>query len=177
MDATPTGLLGRGTGHALPTEILTHIMDHPEAGTPLYLGETPEREDVLYGVRRGSPSTSEVYTLEKIDVRVNLYGGNVGADWGVMEYRFPFYDSSLDPEQVRRLHSIADLAVVEWASGNRVAVNCQAGLNRSSLIMALMLRKVGMTSAEAITLMREKRSHYVLCNDHFEAYLLGLDAV
>ena len=62
-----------------------------------------------------------------------------------------------------------------WVSARRrtgaVLVHCQAGLNRSSLVVARALMLDGMTADEAITLLREKRSPAVLCNPAFEAWL------
>lgn len=57
-------------------------------------------------------------------------------------------------------------------------VHCQAGLNRSSLIVAraLMLSE-GLPAKEAIALIREKRSPVCLINWTFERYLLSLDEV
>lgn len=51
-------------------------------------------------------------------------------------------------------------------------VHCQAGLNRSNLISATALKLGGMTGADAIALLREKRSPAVLCNPAFEKWLL-----
>lgn len=52
-------------------------------------------------------------------------------------------------------------------------VHCQAGLNRSGLVAAFALMQAGMPAAEAIKLLREKRSPAVLCNQAFENWLLG----
>lgn len=60
-------------------------------------------------------------------------------------------------------------------------VHCQAGLNRSSLIAgtALVLNGDVASGAEAVALLREKRSPAVLCNPAFESWLrnLGNDTV
>jgi protein-tyrosine phosphatase len=50
-------------------------------------------------------------------------------------------------------------------------IHCQAGLNRSGLIAALVLIEEGMSADAAINLLREKRSPAVLCNPLFEDYL------
>jgi protein-tyrosine phosphatase len=63
-----------------------------------------------------------------------------------------------------RLHS-------EWKLGKVVAGKCQAGLNRSSLIVALVLIKEGFTATEAIDLIREKRSKYALFNTYFVDFI------
>lgn len=57
----------------------------------------------------------------------------------------------------------------------KVLVHCQAGLNRSNLITALALILSGMTPDQAISLMRERRSRYVLCNPVFEQWLRTLE--
>lgn len=50
-------------------------------------------------------------------------------------------------------------------------VHCQAGLNRSNLVAAAALILHGHTPDAAISLLREKRSPAVLCNETFEAWL------
>ena len=60
--------------------------------------------------------------------------------------------------------------------GQTVLVHCQAGLNRSVTVVALVLMLRGMKAADAIALLREKRHRLVLCNPHFEKWLLGLPA-
>lgn len=51
-------------------------------------------------------------------------------------------------------------------------VHCQAGLNRSALVAGLALVRGGMKPQDAIALLREKRCDAVLCNEHFENWLL-----
>jgi hypothetical protein len=52
-------------------------------------------------------------------------------------------------------------------------VHCQAGLNRSGVVSALVLIHQGRTPADAVALLREKRSRAVLCNTTFEAFVLN----
>ena len=71
-------------------------------------------------------------------------------------------------------------AQVEWAAdqvayflehGNDVLVHCQAGLNRSSLVVAdYLMRHEGMTADQAIATVR-RRSPACLCNPDFESWL------
>jgi hypothetical protein len=56
-------------------------------------------------------------------------------------------------------------------------VHCQAGLNRSSLVVARVLMLEGATADEAIGLLREKRSPACLCNPAFEEWLRARDSV
>jgi hypothetical protein len=78
---------------------------------------------------------------------------------------------------VQELRPLVDWTKTRLALGPTL-VHCQAGLNRSGLLCALVLREhFGLSSAEAIKLLRERRSPAVLCNDSFEEYLLKLDQV
>lgn len=56
-----------------------------------------------------------------------------------------------------------------------VLVHCQAGLNRSSLIVARSLMLEGKTAREAIDLIRLKRSSACLCNRAFESHLYFIE--
>lgn len=75
------------------------------------------------------------------------------------------------------LDQIDELAhiVNSWRQRGQVLVHCQAGLNRSSLVVAraLMLSE-GLTADEAIELLRTSRSPACLCNSGFENWLRSL---
>lgn len=70
---------------------------------------------------------------------------------------------------------IPELAV--WVNERRalgpVFVHCQAGINRSSLVVAAALIESGevATGQEAIDFIREKRDRACLCNPNFEAWV------
>lgn len=69
-------------------------------------------------------------------------------------------------------------AVAAWVNVVRktgpVLVHCQAGLNRSGLVVARALMLEGMTAGAAISLIREKRSPAALCNPAFEEWLRAI---
>lgn len=72
---------------------------------------------------------------------------------------------------------VVDLAVqaAEFVRKAPTLVHCQAGLNRSGLLAATILVKhLGKTPAEAISLLRSQRSPLVLCNEAFENWVRGL---
>lgn len=91
-------------------------------------------------------------------------------------YEVTMYDAGEVPD-IEQLHQLADTVVAALLVGGKVLVHCQAGLNRSNLVAALALIKLGRTPSEAIGLLREKRSPVVLCNQAFEQWLLSLDHV
>lgn len=67
-------------------------------------------------------------------------------------------------------------AIAAWVNCCReqgpTLVHCQAGLNRSSLVAGRALTLSGqMSGAEAVALLREKRSSACLCNPAFAAWL------
>lgn len=78
-------------------------------------------------------------------------------------------DSGPDDAQVRELAT--------WVNEARrqgpTLVHCQAGLNRSALIVAAALVLDGHTPDDAIALLRERRSPAVLCNPTFERFIRG----
>lgn len=79
-------------------------------------------------------------------------------------------------EDTALVNDLVEQVVEALDKGGNVLVHCQAGINRSNLTAALVLRKwKGLTSAEAIDMLREKRSPLVLANRGFEKYLRGLD--
>ena len=67
--------------------------------------------------------------------------------------------------------------IARWVNECRptgpILVHCQAGLNRSSLVVTRALVLSGMPVREAIALVREKRSPVCLCNPSFERWLLA----
>lgn len=51
-------------------------------------------------------------------------------------------------------------------------VHCRAGLNRSGLVVALVLMGRNRRAVDVISTLRHKRHPSVLCNEHFERWLL-----
>jgi protein-tyrosine phosphatase len=83
------------------------------------------------------------------------------------------YDAAVEP-LVPILDGLASWVVACLRSGHTL-IHCQAGLNRSGLVAALALIKMGRSAKDAIAILREKRSPFVLCNPSFERWLLELD--
>jgi len=119
--------------------------------------------------------TSRNITKDEFDAVVTLYAWANPVDWMVEELRFGFYDSGIAHIDMKALHRAASYAVDQVQNGNKVLIRCQAGLNRSGLTAALALIKMGYKPEDAINLLREKRSKYVLCNGEFEEFVRTLD--
>lgn len=86
-------------------------------------------------------------------------------------YEYTMYDSpgAVDVETVELA---ASKALEALDAGQNVLIHCQAGINRSNLVAATVLKKLGYSAEDAIALLREKRSHLVLANKSFEEFLL-----
>lgn len=124
-------------------------------------------EDV---VQRGKTSRA-LSEPSPFDSVVCMYGHANPIGYYVREQRFGIADAQLDEDSKPEIMQLADWLHSEWKKGKAVAGKCQAGLNRSSLIVALVLLKEGYTATEAIELIREKRSQYALFNNHFVAFV------
>jgi hypothetical protein len=126
---------------------------------------------------------------QDFDVVISLYtrkGIVPGEGWGpdprflppaetsrgpVEHYQHRMADSELDPEHHTAIDELARIAYEAVLEGQKVLVRCQAGLNRSSLIVALALMHMGSSAQAAIEHLRGVRSPYVLCNQSFVDYL------
>lgn len=80
-------------------------------------------------------------------------------------------DAELDPDHHSRVDELAELVQMSVQNGRKTLVRCLAGLNRSALVTGLALTRMGYAPDEAIRLMRQKRSPYVLCNPSFVDYI------
>lgn len=107
------------------------------------------------------------------DVVVTLYADAQPAPWGVKEHRFGFPDGPIKNADAREAIDLARQAHRAWRKGRKVLIRCQAGVNRSGLVSALVLMLEGYAPHEAIELLRERRSRVVLSNSNFERWLLN----
>jgi len=142
----------------------------------LFLGGTPSEDDlatVLPGQSFGMPEPN--ITKDDFDTVVTLYAWARPADWFVKEIRLGILDGTMSDFNLDDIRSIVLTAHADWKAGKRVLIRCQAGINRSSLIMALVLIRDGMSAKAAIDLMRSTRGAAVLANSHFVDWLTQLD--
>lgn len=104
---------------------------------------------------------------QRWDSVATLYASAHPMGWGVREQRFGFPDSIIEEQNLQEVRKIAEWLHGEWKNGRKVLARCQAGLNRSGLVIALVLLKEGFTANEAIELIRNKRSPHALFNQDF----------
>jgi protein-tyrosine phosphatase len=87
---------------------------------------------------------------------------------------FPIYDEDLP--DLGKLHAVAKMGARLVKSGEKVLAHCGMGLNRSALVAGLILTYLGMSGADAVDLLRQKRPG-ALFNDTFADYLTHLPAL
>lgn len=105
------------------------------------------------------------------DTVVTLYAQAQPAAVHVEELRYGFADGTMALIDVERLLRTAQWARARWRSGDRVLVRCQAGLNRSGLVVCLVLMLEGLSPTDAIATVRQRRSPMALCNQGFVQWL------
>lgn len=161
-------------------------MNNTELEAPIYEVYYPTSlwSEILPGLWQGGTDDADVVrygngnsgvTNKDFDFVATLYASANPVDWFVHEMRFGFYDHDMNDFQVEALYDIVRITHRQWKSGNRVLVRCQAGLNRSGLVMALVLIRDGYSPAEAIQLIRTQRGNAALCNKTFDRWLLQTD--
>ena len=114
-------------------------------------------------------------TKKDFDTVITTYAYANPVDWFVREIRYGVWDSNMKDFDVEELFDIVRVAHSDWKKGKKVLIRCQAGWNRSGLVMALVLIREGMEAQKAINLIRAKRSPHALCNSTFATWLLAQD--
>lgn len=132
----------------------------------LYIGGTDDR-DVIQ-----NPNRLDVrIDCTEFESVVTLYAFANPKGWQVSEYRYGFPDSKINAIDKSKVRELAAWLHSEWKSGKCTLARCQAGLNRSSLVVALLLLKEGYSAEEAIALIRGKRSSQALFNESFVGFI------
>ena len=132
----------------------------------LFMGGTDD-DDVthiparIYNRKNGLP----------FDAIVTMYEFARPAFGGVQEFRYAVPDAEMANINLDRLRDAVEFAHARWKAGDRVLIRCQAGLNRSGLVTALVLIKEGHDPMAAIDLLRTKRDRDALCNADFAEWL------
>lgn len=112
-----------------------------------------------------------------IDVVIDLEGGLddciPNTPDSCLYVYFPIYDEELpDPA---RLDAVAVMGAQLVRNGHRVLSHCGMGFNRSALVAGRILNHLGMSGADAVARLRERRPG-ALFNEVFAEHLLTLPA-
>lgn len=134
----------------------------------LYMGGTHE----MATIDRPQP-LKEFEGENEFDCVVTLYAWAAPVNWGVEERRFGFPDAEIIHDYLPTIVELAKWAHEKWSANKRVNIRCQAGLNRSGLVTALVLIIHGIDPEEALKIIRDKRSSDALCNLDYEYWLLN----
>lgn len=140
---------------------------HSKILDDLYQGGTDDEATVYRGNKR-LPTVGDPRPFDSV---ISLCAYTLPVGWLVKEMRFAFPDGPLEPWTIKEIEAIADWIYAQWKAGDRVLIRCQAGMNRSSLMTALVLMRDGLSADEAIALIRKQRSEYCFSNKHFVEYL------
>lgn len=142
------------TGQRLNVPLISHVVDN------LYVGGHNDLLDL-------GDFFSDVFSLY-------VWGAPYRTGPDTRHHSITLYDAT--DEDLSKVQPFIDQIVYALELGGNVLVHCQAGINRSNLAAVLALREwKGMTSGEAIALLRQRRDKLVLSNSGFERYLRNLD--
>lgn len=145
-----------------PTELHTEILPG------LYQGGTADDDWVDRGKRLVHGPDPGGY-----DAVLTLFAAAHPFGWGVEELRYGFMDAHPRHADMTKVVAAAKWAHSRWSAGSRVLIRCQAGLNRSGLLTALVLMLDGWDAGDAIRLIRERRAEIALFNTDFVDWLLA----
>ena len=135
----------------------------------LYMGGTGDHDIVQFGKR-----LPQLHEREEFDSVVTCYSYAQPMSWYVHENRYGFADGPIDNKTFIKVQELASWLHSEWKSGKKCLSRCQAGLNRSGTVIAVVLMIEGYSADEAIALIREKRDPNALFNPDFVRYLQQL---
>jgi protein-tyrosine phosphatase len=133
----------------------------------LFQGGTDDLDVIHLAQTNNRPRTDLPF-----DAIVTMYAWARPADWNIQEFRYGVPDASIKDIDLDRLRQAVEFGYDRWKQGDRVLVRCQAGLNRSGLVTALIMIKDGLTPIEAINTIRDSRGPDALFNENFHAWLL-----
>jgi hypothetical protein len=154
-----------------PVEQVLHTNLYNQIQPGLFMGGTLDA-DVCQGEAGKNPLRNHL----PFDAIATVYSWAKPAYWNIQEFRYGFYDASIDLIDKVRLGEIVTWAHKHWKAGDRVLVRCQAGLNRSGLVTALVFMYEGATASEAIECIRRYRGNDALFNREYVTWLLAYGA-
>ena len=130
-------------------------------------------DEVVPGLAQADTTFTPTQLFDRgFDAVFDVCGWNRGD--GVADRPYVFYlldDVPWVPEP-ERIHQLGREIAALVLQGNRVAVNCAAGLNRSGLLVGSALVELGHPPLGAIELVRRARGPWALSNVGFTRFLL-----
>jgi hypothetical protein len=141
---------------------------YSEIAPNLFMGGTAD-EDVIHQAVAYNKARTDL----PFDAIITMYAWANPADWRVQEFRYGIYDSAIADIDLDRLKQAVEFGYNRWLSGDRVLVRCQAGLNRSGLVTALIMMSTGLDAETAIEQIRKNRADIALFNNNYVEWLIS----
>lgn len=141
---------------------------YSEIAPNLFMGGTAD-EDVIHQAVAYNKARTDL----PFDAIITMYAWANPADWRVQEFRYGIYDSAIADIDLDRLKQVVEFGYNRWLSGDRVLVRCQAGLNRSGLVTALIMMSTGLDAETAIEQIRKNRAEIALFNNNYVEWLMS----
>ena len=141
---------------------------YSEIAPNLFMGGTAD-EDVIHQAVAYNKARTDL----PFDAIITMYAWANPADWRVQEFRYGIYDSAISDIDLDRLKQAVQFGYNRWLSGDRVLVRCQAGLNRSGLVTALIMMSTGLDAETAIEQIRKNRADIALFNNNYVEWLMS----
>jgi len=141
---------------------------YSEIAPNLFMGGTAD-EDVIHQAVAYNKARTDL----PFDAIITMYAWANPADWRVQEFRYGIYDSAIADIDLDRLRQAVQFGYNRWLSGDRVLVRCQAGLNRSGLVTALIMMSTGLDAETAIEQIRKNRADVALFNNNYVEWLMS----
>ena len=141
---------------------------YSEIAPNLFMGGTAD-EDVIHQAVAYNKARTDL----PFDAIITMYAWANPADWRVQEFRYGIYDSAIADIDLDRLKQAVEFGYNRWLSGDRVLVRCQAGLNRSGLVTALIMMSTGLDAETAIEQIRKNRAEIALFNNSYVEWLMS----
>ena len=141
---------------------------YSEIAPNLFMGGTAD-EDVIHQAVAYNKARTDL----PFDAIITMYAWANPADWRVQEFCYGIYDSAISDIDLDRLKQAVQFGYNRWLSGDRVLVRCQAGLNRSGLVTALIMMSTGLDAETAIEQIRKNRADVALFNNDYVEWLMS----
>jgi protein-tyrosine phosphatase len=136
-----------------------------EIAPNLFMGGTDDMDVIHF------PAKNNKRTDLPFDAIVTMYAYAQPADWKIQEFRYGVPDAAIEDIDLDRLKQAVEFGYNRWMAGDRVLVRCQAGLNRSGLVTALILMSTGLDAETAIEQIRKNRAEIALFNEDYVRWL------